>query len=1094
MVRSAFGEFDASDEPQQVGHSLPGIHRESGLAVRIHFPPLTAEEMLTRIATRLRFDHPGLPRVLQYGQTAKRFSNLMAGTPFFITEALDPVGSDAMPKRWSTLRDRMVQLLECMAEAHAYNAFHGAIGYSWLFRQPDVDPPVLRVEGWHIDGTGRIPEALRPRTIAPECAEADRVRPSELVQMDLYGVGYLAWGLTCGKVPRPRQSTETVARFEPQFKVPSGFAQWMQDLLRTRPSDRPLAATIALDHLLEVDRLRRTIPPGSVGKRIPPRPPQSPANGVLAQEVAAALPLLAQRRVPMVGRSELQTELWGDFRQAVDARRMKIAVLRGSAGAGKTRLAEWLFRSGRRGGYADGLQVRHSAEVSPDNGLLGALRRYLQGEGLDNQALLEHCEAWLERAGERRPSIAKLLAALVRDGGGMTPQQRHQTLRSLLRVLADRQPIILWIDDLQWGLDSLEFLLEMVHGAPIPNLFVVCTVRDEALADRQQEVALLDHLLSFQTVQSLHVPALDEQAMTQLTEDHLHLASESASALRARSEGNPLFAIQWVNHAISERLVEWTDHGLMLPPAALNDLPADALRLCGQRIEGTINLLQPDWVESGFKALTAAAVLGSAFDSEEWFSACRLLEFEGAERVLHLSLSRQILVPSGDKFSFSHGLLREAIVHEAEQKGVLGAVREACGNALLEAFDAGRRTVANRLYDLLKNSGHLEDALSPLLVAADLAQTALDLQKTESLLGEAGAICDAMGLAPEAPARIRLRTFQSEVRFNRHDLGTAFDLAKEARHLADAQGLPELAARATLALANATFAQGKLPEALELYRGLINTNAELKSPRHEAQALIGTARVLETLGEVAEAKRQLEGALKLVPASGAQNAQTRAVALRHLAGISQIQGSLGRAQKLLGEALKLENATGNQPALLITMSFMGELCVHLGRPKKARQLCTDAAAGLMALGSDRTHHPLMQLAYLAIAEEDAQGLNKRLEQLNELHQSSHSPRRTLRLQALTLWLSAYHGDWAQWDENASTMGERFGAHSIYNDQFARAIASAALLVGKRGQARRALPMLELAMSILQRLELHDERKQLRERFRLLEKLEQQASR
>jgi hypothetical protein len=33
-------------------------------------------------------------------------------------------------------------------------------------------------------------------------------------------------------------------------------------------------------------------------------------------------------------------------------------------------------------------------------------------------------------------------------------------------------------------------------------------------------------------------------------------------------------------------------------------------------------------------------------------------------------------------------------------------------------------------------------------------------------------------------------------------------------------------------------------------------------------------------------------------------------------------------------------------------------------------------------------------------------------------------------------------------------------------------------------------MLELAMSILQRLELHDERKQLRERFRLLEKLEQ----
>ena len=406
MARSAFDEFDALEEPRQAGQSVAGTHRPSGLPVRIHFPALTAEEMLTRVATRLRFDHPGLPRVLHYGQTLNRFADLIAGTPFFITEALDPVGREAMPKRWSTLRDRMVQLLECMAEAHAYNAFHGAIGYRWLFRQPGVEPPVLRVEGWYIDGTGRIPEGLRAQTLAPECADAERVRPSELVQMDLYGVGYLAWGLTCGKAPRAHRSSESLARFEPNFKVPSGFAQWMQDLLRVDPSHRPKAARIALDHLLEVDRLRRTIPPGSVGKRIPSRPPESRANGVLAQEIAATLTLLAQRRVPLVGRSELQTQLWDSFRRAADARRMGVTLLRGVAGAGKTRLAEWLFRAARCGGFADGLQVRHGQEASPDSGLLGALKRYLQGDGLEAKALLEHCQAWLSRAGEHRPSIA----------------------------------------------------------------------------------------------------------------------------------------------------------------------------------------------------------------------------------------------------------------------------------------------------------------------------------------------------------------------------------------------------------------------------------------------------------------------------------------------------------------------------------------------------------------------------------------------------------------------------------------------------------------------------------------------------------------
>ena len=135
-------------------------------------------------------------------------------------------------------------------------------------------------------------------------------------------------------------------------------------------------------------------------------------------------------------------------------------------------------------------------------------------------------------------------------------------------MLADGQPIILWIDDLQWGLDSLEFLLEIVNGPVIPQLMIIGTVRDEALADRQEELVLLDHLSTFDCVKNIEVTALSETAMTRLTEEHLLLAPESAQGLRDRSEGNPLFAIQWVNHTIAERLVELTDDGLMLACSA----------------------------------------------------------------------------------------------------------------------------------------------------------------------------------------------------------------------------------------------------------------------------------------------------------------------------------------------------------------------------------------------------------------------------------------------------------------------------------------------------------------------------------------------
>ena len=212
--------------------------------------------------------------------------------------------------------------------------------------------------------------------------------------------------------------------------------------------------------------------------------------------------------------------------------------------------------------------------------------------------------------------------------------------------------------------------------------------------------------------------------------------------------------------------------------------------------------------------------------------------FKDSDRLLHLALARQILAPQVSAFD-SLTALREAMVHEATQRNLLGEVRESCGTALLDIFRSGRRQVASRLFNLLKDSGHLEDALSPLLVAADIAQTALDLERTELLLNEAAELCDKIGLPERAPARIRLKTFQSELHFHRHELPNAFEIAQKAEALAEEEDLPELSARARLALANITFGQGKLPEALELYRD--RSKPITTTRRHQAQALVGAA-------------------------------------------------------------------------------------------------------------------------------------------------------------------------------------------------------------------------------------------------------------
>jgi tetratricopeptide (TPR) repeat protein len=1001
---------------------------------------------------------------------------------------LEPVIQDDLPKRWSALRDRLVQLLECMGEAHAHNAFHGTLGYPWLFKVPGTDPLQLCVEGWFLNGTTKIPTAMERLMVAPECAADQTLHPNLLPQMDLYSVGYLAWRLACGQAPRSKQSDEPLVRFAPRFSLPSGFAQWMQDLLSCDPFLRPRSAAEALDHLFEVDRVRRSVPPQSVARSIPNTPPEEQRRVQSPAQAAASCPLLANRRLPLVGREEETHELWRHFRQVQRKHHMQLVVLRGAAGTGKSRLAEWLFRRVRATGFGDGLHVRHSAARQPETGLIAALRRALQTDGLNPEATLERCQAWLRKAGEHRPAISKLLAAMLRDGGGMTPQQRQQSLHSMLAILAERQPLILWLDDLHWGDESLDFLIQSMGDSPIPNLLVLATVRDEALVDRAQESALIEHLLEHRNASSLKVNPLDAAAMRELTEDLLHLAPQSAQALMQRSEGNPLFAIQWVAHAINQNLLQTSDEGMTLSKAALKALPADAQKLCIERTDGVLALLPPSQLEAGFMALGAAAVLGSPFRREEWLGACARLNFDEAAHLLNLAKGRQVIRETEGQYTFAHGLLREALIEQATEKGLLVEIEEACGEALLDAFHAGSREVAGRLYDMLKNSGRLKDALAPLLVEADRLHIAHNLEEAQGLLREAQDICDQLQLAEADAVRVRLLTFSSELSAQRNELVQAFEQAEQAEQLAQELQEPALAARARLARAFASFYQGKFPEALEDFGTLTRLNQALESPRHQAQAMVGSAMVQQGMGELQQASELLNSALTLLASPDYSHNRIRAHALRHLAGILQIQGSLSAAQQHLAEALQLENRLGNQPALLSTMAYMGDLCTRLGRPGQARTLYQDAADGLATLGSAQAFHPTLSLAYLTAQEGDLTGLEHLIGRLETLVEERHSTRRQLALTALKCWLAAQAGDWSTLDERVLQIQELFASQPNYDVHFAWVLGDAALRAGRRGQARRAVPMLDVALRVYQHLNLLDQRRELQAEFLPLERL------
>ena len=62
-----------------------------------------------------------------------------------------------------------------------------------------------------------------------------------------------------------------------------------------------------------------------------------------------------------------------------------------------------------------------------------------------------------------------------------------------MSLMTRRGPLVVWLDDVQWGLDAIECTLRSMKGEPFPVLFVL-TVRDDALSERDLEAEALQSL------------------------------------------------------------------------------------------------------------------------------------------------------------------------------------------------------------------------------------------------------------------------------------------------------------------------------------------------------------------------------------------------------------------------------------------------------------------------------------------------------------------------------------------------------------------------------------------------------------------------
>ena len=574
------------------------------------------------------------------------------------------------------------------------------------------------------------------------------------------------------------------------------------------------------------------------------------------------LGLYGLRLIPMVDREGERDRLWMALGQAVVQQRPHVIQIRGPAGCGKTRLATWLVERAHELGVADSLRCLHSRRSEDEDGLGAMLVRYLGCEGLDPEQARERVRTLL--GGERAPRGAPeaIAAAMYQPERFSDDQQRYGVIRRVLERASRRRPLILVIDDAHRGRDALEFashLMGPTGGGPCPIL-VVCVLREEALAERQEERDVLERMLLLDDTQKLRVTHLAREHRSALIREILGLDPALAARVEARTAGNPLFAVQLVGDWAERGLLEPTDEGFVLVEGAVVDLPDELHDVWLSRVERTL----AGRPETDGLALELASVLGMRVDTSEWYQACALAGYEPSRDLVQLMLAHRLArVDHGGSrahWDFAHGMLRESLQRRARDAGRLAGHHRVAARMLALRPTKLHHSDERHARHLIA-AGEAEAALLPLLGAARSCALAGDYKRAGALLDTRRATMTDIALPPDDEQWGWNLVLRAELAEEREDFPTLQIPARGAEALARRYGHEALLAAALRVRARAARALGQPGEALPLIEEALGAAEDAQDIRQVAWCRHDMARLHLDRGELGDAVELYTNAL-----------------------------------------------------------------------------------------------------------------------------------------------------------------------------------------------------------------------------------------
>lgn len=1006
-----------------MGEVWRGAHRALGVPVAVKVltsanarDETFAEAFRNEARAVAALAHPNIITIFDYGEIAETTGELPWKSPYIVTEwASGGTLAQHPPADFEELRAVLLALLDALAHAHARSVIHRDLKPGNVLRSTELDARAgLKLVDFGIaryaDDDGKPTEKLTgtPSYMAPEqIVGASR---DEGPWTDLYSLGCVAYRLSSGRLPFQGTAVEIAAghlqdpvpKLAPAMAVPDGFEGWVRTLLSKEPRARfqlaadaalalrrlgdapagsfvpappassPDAATlIATGHsMTSIEAMPPvTIEPARVEPLAHAEMPPIPSEWDAAIDVRApVLPgtgigVFGVREIPLVDRAEERDVLWSALRWVAEGG-ARLVLLHGPSGCGKSRLARWLGERANELGVASVVRVSHDPEEGAIDRLGPATARWLRCEGATEQDARARVAAALAARGVIDEADIGAVLRLVRSESFSGARERYETARRLLVGASAERPLVVWLDDVQWGEDSLAFVQHALdahdgHG----RVVFVATLRDDVPIS-PGAADLLAALRARPDADDVRVGPLPVEHRAELVRGLLGLEGELATQVEERTAGSPLFAVQLVGNWVERGVLEPATHGYRLRDGARLTIPDDVGHVWQTRIE---DVLRARPASDGI-ALEIASLLGHSVNVTEWEGACALAGVTApwglVEKLLDLRFATCGERGPRAGWDFVHGLLREGLERRARAAGRLVSHHRACADILRAR---GQGELPERLGRHLRASGDSEAALDPLLrgakaraIIGEGRMATVLLREHEDALREAG--------IPESDVRWgKMWALAAHVAGQSGSADEAVRQAERAEQGASAHGWPVVRAdalvahaRALIKLARPDQAEAAAREALELFRAAGDDGSARK-----ALHWLGISFVER--GVPSEARRIHLEALALAERLGDGCEQAEA---HYEIGLTERQlGELDTAEMHLRSALELYEAARHPFGIANAYVGLGEYSRQLGDMAAAEDYYRRALVIYDRVGSPNAAIARLNLGLALLARE-----------------------------------------------------------------------------------------------------------------------------